>query len=715
MRLRIVIAVLVGIFNITGFAFAEMSSVNYQIDWDSITAGGESQASSTSYNLRDTIENQGSGLSTSATYQDTAGYRAGFDVSTLPAGEGADPRPRPAECASDVTAPVVSGVTVVGLLSTSARILWTTDGAAGGHVDFGTAPDLMTGLVVGDGVTVHSATLTGLASATTYYFQVEVFDTCGNSSTASGYSFTTGRATLAPSNVTSFVATPGDGYVSLSWIRPPETDFAGVIVLSCLNEYPSSYTDADCVTIYNGTGITARHSGLTNGTTYYYGAFAYDTDGYYSSGALASATPVAAITDVCGDTVCGSTESSATCPADCPVAPVDVCGDGACGGTENSSSCPADCAEAPTEEPPVEEPPAEEPGEETDEETGEETTEETGGGTTICGDTLCSIDESSALCPSDCPSIEIPTTTVTEEEILPFSDISIVSSAGNVGLEISEEAGVTVLSGTTVSFLLSQTHLNKEVAEVILTLGADTYLLQDSDYYYFTTVTFPDAVSKYAAHLIVSYADGTTQTFDWTVNAVSWGLVYEDLDGQEAPVSEAKITLYQSSGGEWVVWTPRSGQANPVSSSANGTFAWYVENGAYKVVVAKNGYNEASRTLEITNNIVNPAIKISKEIVLPITVETITQAVGETVTAITETVTAIQESPVAQTAATVATPVVAAVAVTSTVVLATSSNLLAFLQYLFTAPILLFGRRKRKAYGVVYNAFTKTPIDLALI
>jgi hypothetical protein len=66
-------------------------------------------------------------------------------------------------------------------------------------------------------------------------------------------------------------------------------------------------------------------------------------------------------------------------------------------------------------------------------------------------------------------------------------------------------------------------------------------------------------------------------------------------------------------------------------------------------------------------------------------------------------------------AAKISTPALAITAGASVVVLSIAFDLLPFLQYLFTAPILFFWRRKRKGYGVVYNAIAKTPIDLAVV
>jgi len=69
--------------------------------------------------------------------------------------------------------------------------------------------------------------------------------------------------------------------------------------------------------------------------------------------------------DACGDNLCEASESTATCPADCPAT---VCGDGVCEVDEDASSCAIDCAEA-----------------------------------TSCGNGICEIGEDTS-CPIDCPT-----------------------------------------------------------------------------------------------------------------------------------------------------------------------------------------------------------------------------------------------------------------------------------------------------------------------
>ena len=80
MRILSIISILVGLFMWAGLAYAEMTSTNYQIQWDTIGQGGDDMSDSASYQLRDTIGNSAVGSSDSTNYSSAAGYRQGvFD------------------------------------------------------------------------------------------------------------------------------------------------------------------------------------------------------------------------------------------------------------------------------------------------------------------------------------------------------------------------------------------------------------------------------------------------------------------------------------------------------------------------------------------------------------------------------------------------------------------------------------------------------------
>jgi len=96
----------------------------------------------------------------------------------------------------------------------------------------------------------------------------------------------------APANVSAFTATAGNTQVSLAWTNPG-SDFSGVTILRKTGSYPTGVTDG--IVVYEGSSTSYVNTGLTNGTAYYFRAFAHDVLLNYATttgGAQATATPV---------------------------------------------------------------------------------------------------------------------------------------------------------------------------------------------------------------------------------------------------------------------------------------------------------------------------------------------------------------------------------------------------------------------------------------
>jgi hypothetical protein len=188
--------------------------------------------------------------------------------------------------------------------------------------------------------------------------------------------------------------------------------------------------------------------------------------------------------------------------------------------------------------------------------------------------------------------------------------------------------------------------------------------------------------------------------------------VYEVIDNERVLLTGSVLTVYDSSTGREVAWNASIyGQLNPLLTSS-GYFSWYVPNGTYVVYANKSGYLETSVTVRVTNNILAANIELTREpeVVLPLP-----EFIAPQVTAVIDTLENVLLSPEAAAVADVALPVTIALATGTLTALAIGFNLLAYLQYLFTSPLLLFGRRKRRTFGVVYNAITKVPIELATV
>lgn len=102
---------------------------------------------------------------------------------------------------------------------------------------------------------------------------------------------------VAPKSPSGFSASTTDSSARLSWTNPDDPDTQGTVVRVRTDGYPASPTDGSPVCdVSGGPGQAGafNHTGLTNGATYYYSAFAYDPVRNYSPAVHAVARPAAA-------------------------------------------------------------------------------------------------------------------------------------------------------------------------------------------------------------------------------------------------------------------------------------------------------------------------------------------------------------------------------------------------------------------------------------
>ncbi|HTL70687.1 MAG TPA: fibronectin type III domain-containing protein [Candidatus Eisenbacteria bacterium] len=548
----------------------------------------------------------------------------------------------------------------------------------------------------------------GLTNGVTYYYTAFAYDGSGNfASGALGDG--TPFDTTPPGPVSNFSVTAGDAQNSLTWTNPGDADFADVRIQRSTTGFPPTPTSG--TNVYIGSGQSFNDTGLTNGTTYYYSVFTRDTSGNYSAPAQGSGTPSAVPppAPVCGDNACQAPEDSTSCPADCPAGPppAPVCGDNACQAPEDNASCPADC-------PPGPPPPA----------------------GPVCGNAICEAPEDNASCPADCPAgpteppVEPPPQTSTES--IDPETIQYYALSRRLRLHRDERGFFRILPSRSLSVLVPEAAPPRPVTKMVLNFGSGSYLFQrptaDSPFWS-VDVSAPSELGLVSGTIIITYDDETNDVVPFEINVEGYGRVMSEDGGVKTPVEGAVVTLYRRIN-PWIVWDATAYlQQNPVTTPADGSFAYMAPQGEYYISVSKDGYRtNDSPSFDLTTEVVNPEIELIKlppsfvDVIVPgapiiENIGNVAKALGAQGAYITKVFqNEFVENPSVKTAATgYLVPAAAAIttAVVATAVQATS--LIGYLYFLLTQPLLLLGRRKRKEFGVVFNSLTKLPVDLAIV
>ncbi|MHB8896278.1 MAG: S8 family serine peptidase [Candidatus Geothermincolia bacterium] len=99
-------------------------------------------------------------------------------------------------------------------------------------------------------------------------------------------------STTGPESPQRFTATGGNGSVDLSWVNPMSMNLEAVRIMRSTANYPANVNEG--VMVYDGLSPPFRDTSVANGTTYYYSAFARNTNQEYSlptDESRAAATP----------------------------------------------------------------------------------------------------------------------------------------------------------------------------------------------------------------------------------------------------------------------------------------------------------------------------------------------------------------------------------------------------------------------------------------
>ncbi|MBI2551343.1 hypothetical protein HYV73_03290 [Candidatus Uhrbacteria bacterium] len=566
------------------------------------------------------------------------------------------------------------------------------------------------GTVLYDGASttfVHSSAVSG----TTYYYGVFGYDSVNQFYTGAF----TNATPVCPSGVPVLISNPrceDVSYNSLTWAWETNIPADGDVLYGADPNNKNVHLVNNAYVISHSFPVT----GLQQDTTY--------TARYLSqSGALSDQTGDIACKTLlqtngfCGDFICGLNEDLANCIIDCPASCTGpgctpVCGDFVCGIGEDLANCIIDC-------------PAPCTGPNCVACVGPGCSACTGPGCApVCGDLVCGIGEDPASCVRDCPLPCVgsacpicvgPGCTIAcgngfcgKGESILTCPVDCTAFPLRPG-ELSGEENHFLVQSETIELPLQEIRFRAVVdtdVQVRLIPDEGTKAIEKIDAYFSTsssslvtddrgwvgTLRVPAVVSNYALLLLVTYQDRTQQSFSYVLEAQPRGrLVWRNQDGIIQPLSGASARLYvREFGLDRPMNIAAFFQQNPLETPVDGSFYWYVPAGRYSVEGVKDLLGSGWSPVEDDGDrIINPQIMIPGP---ELSLWALLSGIADGFSFMFVPLSAI-----------------------SIGFLLLQFQLWPFLQLLFTQPLRLFFKRKRKGYGVVYHSGIKLPVELAVV
>ena len=580
---------------------------------------------------------------------------------------------------SDTTPPIITSIVVESGIYT-AKIIWHTNELADSQIAYGLTQQLGTLSASADFVTNHFVNLTDLTPDSIYYFKIVSTDEAGNQAVglqngAEIGQFKTSKDTMPPANVSNFQAQGGDKKIYLSWVNPSDGDFWKVMLLRSPDHYPTSQIESieEFFSIFGKKNQAISYidkKNIINGKTYYYIAVAADVNKNAASGAMAQATP----------------QSAGQPPL---IGDIVQCSDGADNDSDGYIDYPNDLGCVNPQD---------------DNETGEAAPATGGVGA------------------------------ITELQLFDF-----LFSIAKGQIVIPTKFNIGILTGAGLRIILPQSKIAKSVDSIILNVAGGSYLFNLQNGQWQTEISAPPIAGVYQAVFLINFSDQTKNIISWQLEVRPYGQIYEKVAGQKKPVVGANVLLFQDE----ELWSAGNFyQSNPQITGEDGWFGFLVPPGKYVLQIEKDGYAVEKIVLDVDGTIINSDAELLyippllKDVIMPGVslaqnaqnvlenlgekAQFISKKVGKEISqnaqkAISEVSKIIQNPEAQKTAEQVVAPVVAGAAAAAATATVGWTSLLNYLRFLFTQPALLFKRRKRKKWGVVYNSLTKIPLGLMTV
>lgn len=355
-----------------------------------------------------------------------------------------------------------------------------------------------------------------------------------------------------------------------------------------------------------------------------------------------------------------------------------------------------------------------------------------GGVTAQCSDSIDNDNDGLIdLADPECTSVNVNSEMGVGEQVCPLATTTpVVQISGqqfaianlrfylaNRAFEIQPNVArlVETLSGAVFTVAADVGVISEQVSAVNLLLGDKSYRLYYDNGLKLYAVDILDLLASgtYNAALTVDYGDSKQAVVPFTVSVLPRGIVTgKDRDGKTSPIAGATVRLEQLSADDYV-------EVSSVQTDSSGAYGFIVPNGGYRLIFEAVGFRtERTSGFQVNNHIINRSSRVFYSVDLLSDVP-LTEKASYVASVAQEQAGKLVDSaddPQVERAAEIGVaPIALGAAVAATLPAISLLNLLSYLRFIFLQPIFLFGYRRRKKWGIIYNSLTKMPVDLAVV
>lgn len=210
---------------------------------------------------------------------------------------------------------------------------------------------------------------------------------------------------------------------------------------------------------------------------------------------------------------------------------------------------------------------------------------------------------------------------VPKKDKLDLSDIYFIIQTNEGVLKLATDSInqglVKIVKNTPLAVSIPKQSFKEPPELIVFSIDNSAYLFKGNEKSYDLSLQLPNKKGDFNFEILFKWKKGAIQRLSSKINIDPSGYVFQNVNGQELRIADAKVMLYQlnTETDGFELWPGFSfNQINPIMTDESGEFAFYVSPGKYYIEVTKGGQTAKTEVFEIKDSpLINKKIELKGE------------------------------------------------------------------------------------------------------